>query len=50
MPVYSRDARPTGKFFVDFDFIFEVGRIDVYMLEFQSDFLSSLEVEPCSTD
>jgi hypothetical protein len=50
MLVYSRDAGPTGKFFVDFDFIFEVGRIDVYMLGFQSDFSSGLEVEPYSTN
>lgn len=51
MPVYSRDAGPSGKFFVDFDFILEEGRIDLYVLEFQGDFLSSLEIvslEPVS--
>ena len=48
MPVYSRDAGPTGKFFVDFDFILKIGTIDPYVLEFQSEFLSSLEVVPYS--
>ena len=51
MPVYSRDAGRSGKFFVDFDFILEEGRIDLYILEFQGDFLSSLEIaslEPVS--
>jgi hypothetical protein len=46
MPVYSRDARSTRKFFVDLGFVLEERRVDIYMLEFQGDFLSSLEVAP----
>lgn len=44
MPVYPRDARSTRKFFVDLDFVLEKRRVDICMLEFQGDFLSSLEV------
>jgi len=48
MPVYSRDTGATGKLFVNFDFIHQGGRIDPYVLEFESDILSSLKVVPYS--
>lgn len=44
MPVDSRDARPFREFFVDFNLILKVIRIDLYVLEFQGDFFSSLKI------
>jgi hypothetical protein len=46
MPVYLRDTRPTRKFLVDLDFVLKERGVDVYMLEFQGNFLSSLEAAP----
>jgi len=46
IPACSRDARPTRELLVDLGFVLEERGVDVYMLEFQGDFLLSLEVAP----
>lgn len=46
IPVYPRDAEPIGKLFVDADFVLEERRIYLIILEFQGDFLFSLDIVP----